>query len=200
MLTLHAAKNTVAVASHIALEESGQPYDVRWLNFEDGDQTKPDYLDINPKGRVPALITGPVIITETPAILEFIAETHGVLMPEDLIDRAQVREMMSYCASTFHVNHAHKMRGARWSDDPAAHASMAAKVAETMSASCAYIESRLEAQWVGAVYSVADIHLYTICRWLAGDGVDIADFPKLAAHFAAMQNRDAVKHVEAAHG
>jgi len=121
-------------------------------------------------------------------------------MPEDLIDRAQVREMMSYCASTFHVNHAHKMRGARWSDDPAAHASMAAKVAETMSASCAYIESRLEAQWVGAVYSVADIHLYTICRWLAGDGVDIADFPKLAAHFAAMQNRDAVKHVEAAHG
>ncbi len=200
MLTLYAASNTVAVASHIALEETGLPHRIEWINFADGGQRSADYLAVNPKGRVPALVADGSIITETPAILEYIADVSGQLMPADALDRAKVREILSYCASTFHVNHAHKMRGARWSDDAAAHASMAAKVPETMADSCAYVETLLDGGWIAGDYSIADIHLFTICRWLGGDGVNIADFPKLNAHFEAMQARAAVGRALAAHG
>ncbi|SLN10855.1 glutathione S-transferase family protein [Pseudooctadecabacter jejudonensis] len=200
MLTLFAAKNTVAFASHIALEETGLAYQINWISFADGDQLKPDYLALNPKGRVPALVTDDGVLTETPATLEYIAETSGQLMPDTAFDRAKVREMLSYCTSTFHVNHAHKMRGARWSDDVAAQATMQAKVPQTMAASCAYIEDQLTGDWVAGAYSIADIHVHTICRWLEGDGVDIADYPKLHAHFGRMQARAAVRRVSDAHG
>jgi len=200
MFTLFAAKNSVAFASHVALEETGLPYQIHWLNMEASEQTKPDFLAINPKGRVPALQTADGILTETPAILTFIAQTSGKLLPVTPFAQAKAHETLSYCASTFHVNHAHKLRGSRWSDDTAAQATMFAKVPETMSASCAYFEDILTNDWVAETYSIADIHLHSICRWLSGDGVDIADFPKLTAHFDRMQARPAVARVETAHG
>jgi len=200
LLTLFAAKNTVAVAAHIALEETGLPYRVEWISFADGEQQSADYLAVNPKGRVPALVMDGAVITETPAILEYIAEVSGQLMPEDHLARAKIREILNYCASTFHVNHAHKMRGARWSDDAAAHASMTAKVPQTMADSCAYVEGLLGGGWIADDYSIADIHLFTICLWLKGDGVNVADFQKLNAHFSAIQARPAVHRVLAAHG
>ena len=201
MFTLFAAKNTVAIAPHIALEETGLPYAINWLNFASSDQRQPDYLAINPKGRVPALVTDDGILTEAPAILEYIAETSGDLMPKGPYERAKVREMLSYLAATMHPNHAHGLRGERWSDDPAAHASMKAKVPETMAASSAHVESCLpDTGWLVGAYSIADIHLYNVCRWLKGDGVDITDYPKLSAHFDAMGQRDAVQRIERAHG
>ena len=77
MLTFYYATNTCALASHIALEEAGATYETRWIDFAAAEQTKPDYLKINPKGRVPALVTERGVLTETPAILAYIAQTHG---------------------------------------------------------------------------------------------------------------------------
>ena len=193
MLTLFAAPYTVALAPHIALEETGLDHTISWIDFAKNDQRSPDYLAMNPKGRVPALTGDHGVLTEAPAILEYIADLSGQLMPKETYARAKVREMMSYLASTMHPNHAHGVRGARWSDDPAAHASMAAKVPETMNASCAYVESCLpDTGWLVGDYSIADIHLFNVCCWLPKDGVDIQNYPKLAAHFAAMQARPAV--------
>lgn len=200
MLTLYAAKNTVALATQIALEEAGLSYRVEWLDYTTQQQRSAEYLSVNPKGRVPALVTDGGTLTETPALLEYVAETSGQLRPDTAFARAQMREMISYCVSTFHVNHAHKLRGHRWSDDPAAHASMTAKVPQTMAESCAYVETLLRDPWVLDAYSIADIHLFTICTWLDGDGVTITDYPKLAAHFDAMKARPAVARVLAQHG
>ena len=199
---LYAAKNTIAVAAHIALEETGLEHEIYWVDFATGGQHDPHFRLMNPKGRVPVFDAGDCIITETPAILEYIAEVSGQLMPEGINQRAEVREMMAYCASTFHVNHAHKLRGARWSDDPAAHASMAAKVPQTMAECCAYIDSNFDAddEWVAFTYSIADAHLFAICRWLEGDGVDITKYPSLAAHFDRMHARPAVQRALAHHG
>lgn len=201
MLTLFAAKGTVAVAPHIALEETGLAYAITWINFANNDQSAPNYLAINPKGRVPALFTVHGVLTEAPAILDYIAEITGQLMPEDTFARAKVREMIGYLAATMHINHAHGVRGARWSNDAAAHVSMVAKVPETMAASCAYVETCLpDAGWLVGDYTIADIHLYNVSRWLAGDGVEIANYPKLAAHFASMKARTAVAKVVVLHG
>jgi len=69
MLTLYYATNTCALASHIALEEAGATFETRSIDFGAAEQTKPEYLKINPKGRVPALATERGVLTETPAFL-----------------------------------------------------------------------------------------------------------------------------------
>ena len=74
MLTLFYAPNTCALASHITLEEAGAAYEAKRLNFAENEQRKPEYLKINPKSRVPALVTDQGILTETPAILVYIAQ------------------------------------------------------------------------------------------------------------------------------
>ena len=64
MLKLYYAPGTCALASHIALEEAGANYEAIRLSFKDEDQKKPDYLKINPKARVPALVTDRGVLTE----------------------------------------------------------------------------------------------------------------------------------------
>jgi glutathione S-transferase len=75
VLKLYYAPNTCALASHISLEDAGAGYETVRLNFAESEQRKPDYLAVNPKGRVPALATDRGILTETPAILAFIAQS-----------------------------------------------------------------------------------------------------------------------------
>ena len=75
MFKLYYAPGTCALASHIALEEAGASYAAERLDFKNSQQTTPQYLAINPKGRVPALVTDRGTLTETPAILAYIAQS-----------------------------------------------------------------------------------------------------------------------------
>ncbi|WP_371154342.1 glutathione S-transferase family protein [Jannaschia sp. 2305UL9-9] len=201
-LTLHLAPGTVALASHAALEEAGAEYDLKWLDFSAAEQTRADYLAINPKGRVPALITEHGTLTETIAILWWIAATHpqAELMPTDMWQAARARETMTFLASTMHVAHAHKMRGHRWSDDPDAQQSMRAKVAENMADCAAWLEERQTGDWVAGTFSVADLYVWTVLRWLDGDGVPLSNYPRLQALFDRVAARPAVARVAALHG
>lgn len=198
MLTLHTAPGSCSRASHIALEEAGLDYQARYVDFARGDQRQPEFLAINPKGRVPALVTDRGVLTEGPAILAYVAALapEARLAPTDPFDFARMQAFNLYLAATIHVAHAHGRRAARWSDDPAAQASMAAKVSENMSAGFDLIEAGLDGEWVmGDAYSVADPYLFVFSGWLAGDGVDIARFPKVADHFQRMARRPAVQRV-----
>ncbi len=206
MLKLFWAPGTCALASHIALEdarEAGAKYETVKLNFAQGDQRKPEYLKVNPKGRVPALVSERGIITETPAILAWIAQTHpqAKLAPVDAFDFAAAQAFNSYLCSTVHPAHAHRPRAARWSDDPAAQETMRAKVPQNMTDCFTLIENEMfKGPWVmGAAYGICDPYLYTISGWLESDGVDIAKFPKVNDHFMRMSERTAVKAVMAVH-
>src|SRR6185369_13597591 len=146
MLKLYYAPHTCALASHIALEEAGAQYETVRMSFKSGEQKKPDYLKINPKARVPSLVTDRGIITETPAILAYIAQTFPAakLAPiDDPYAFARVQAFNSYLCSTVHVAHAHRMRGARWADDPASLADMQRKVPQTVTACYDLIESQM---------------------------------------------------------
>ncbi|KIT17233.1 glutathione S-transferase family protein [Jannaschia aquimarina] len=205
MLTLHLARGTISVAAHIALEETGLPHELAWLDFGRAEQTSESYARVNPKLRVPALVTPDGILTETPAILEHIASLapEADLMPADPWAAAKAREAMAWCAATFHVAHAHKMRGARWADDPDAHEAMAAKVPETMTACASLAEEMLtitDGPWLLEAVSVADFHLHAIARWLPGDGVDLAPFSRLQSHAAAVASRPAAARALSHHG
>jgi glutathione S-transferase len=200
MLKLYYAPGTCALASHIALQEAGVPYTAERLDFKSNQQNSPEYLAINPKARVPSLVTDRGILTETPAMLAFIAQSFPLakLAPiEDAFAFAQVQAFNSYLCSTVHVAHAHKGRGYRWASDEASFADMKRKVPQTMSACFALIEAKmLKGPWVmGETYTICDPYLFTLSGWLEGDSVDIATMPKVADHFKRMRERPAVQKV-----
>ena len=198
MLKLFYAVGTCALASHIALEEAGAEYEAVRLDFGAGDQRKPEYLKINPKGRVPALTTDAGILTETPAILAYIAQVFPKADLAPLTDPfafARVQAFNSYLCSTAHVNHAHLGRGTRWADDAASIEDMKRKVPKNVGESFALMESEMvEGPWVtGKSYTICDPYLFTVARWLERDSVDIARFPKIHQHHKRMAERPAVK-------
>ncbi len=203
MFTFFYAPNTCSLASHIALEEAQAPYEARRVDFTSGEQRAPAYLAVNPKGRVPALATPRGVLTETPAILAFIAQSFPAARLAPLDDPflfAELQAFNSYLCSTVHVAHAHRVRGSRWADDADAHVAMQKKVPENMTACFDLIEKEmLRGPWVmGEAYSIADPYLFTIAGWLGADGVDIARFPRVHDHFNRMLERPAVKRAQAA--
>ena len=199
MLTLYYGKGTAALAVHIALEEAGAGYEARVLDFSKKEHLQSEYLAINNKGRVPALVTQEGVLTEAAALLAYIGQCFAAanLIPSTPFGFAEAQEFNLYLASTVHVAHAHRHRGARWSDDPASHIAMQAKVAENMTDCARLIEDKyLHGDWVmGDQYTICDPYLFTVGRWLKVDGVDESAFPKILAHRARMQARPAVKSV-----
>lgn len=205
VLKLYYSPGSCALASHIALADAGADFEATRIDFESGEQLKPEYLAINPKGRVPALITEHGILTETPAILVYIAQRfhNADLAPlSDPFAFARVQEFNSYLCSTVHVAHAHRARGTRWADDPAALAEMQRKIPETVFKAFELIENGLlEGPWVmGEDYTICDAYLYTVSRWLESDGINPAEqLPRVAAHRERMEQRDVTKAVIAEH-
>ena len=173
-------------------------YRVHRLNLDAGENQQLSYQSINPKGRVPALVTPRGVLTETPAILAFIAQSFSdaQLAPiHDAFSFAQLQSFNSFMASTLHVAHAHRMRGHRWVDDQKAIEAMQRKVPETVGASYRFIEDYafIGPYVMGATYTVADPYLFTFARWMEQDGVDPSGYPKVAAHRDRMLKRPTVR-------
>ena len=200
-MQLFYAPGTISIAVAIALEEAGLAYEPVKVDFASAEQTKPAYHKVNPKGRVPALVVEDSILTETGALLDYVADLapKAGLRPEDPLQQARMREVMYYLASTMHVNHAHKMRGSRWATQQSSFDDMTAKVPETMAASAAYVsENGLSGPFVlGEKISLADCYLFVVCTWLEGDGVSIADYPRIQEFMTAMEQRASVRAVRA---
>jgi glutathione S-transferase len=201
-LTFYYAPGTCALASHLALEIAGAAYEPVRLDFKQQQQRSADYLRVNPKGRVPALGTAAGVLTETPALLQFIAQVHpqsGLAPLDDPFLLAKMNEFNSYLCATVHVNHAHKGRGYRWVDaeDKAAIEAMKKKVPQNMADCFTLIEEQMFAgPWVlGERFSTSDLYLFTISRWLEGDGVDVQRFPRVADHMRRVAAMPALQRV-----
>ena len=199
MLKLFYGVGACSRASHITLEEAGAAYEPIRLSLKDGEQRKPEYLALNPKGRVPTLVTDRGVLTETPAILAWIGQTFpdATLVPSDPFAFAKVQAFNSYLCSTVHVAHAHKQRGARWTDDPAALAAMTAYVPKSVGACFDLIEKEMFAgPWVmGDTFTICDPYLFTLAQWIEGDSIDPARFPRVLDHRTRMAKRPAVAKV-----
>lgn len=203
MLTLYFASHTCSLASHIALEDAGAAYDLRRISFKTTEQQSPEYLKVNPKARVPALATPRGILTETPAMLAFIAQSFpdARLAPlDDPFAFAEIQSFNSYLCSTVHPAHAHRMRGYRWTDDPAAIVALQKKVPQSVTTCFEMIEQHmLRGPWVmGDTYTIADPYLFTLAQWVESDSVDLARIPRVLEHRARMAERANVKKAIAA--
>lgn len=199
MIKLFHAWGSCSLAPYIALTEAGAHFEVAVMDTKVGDQRQSEYLAINPKGRVPALVTDRGVLTENVAILAWIAQAYpdAGLMPTDPWAFAQAQAFNSYLAATVHVAHAHRHRGYRWADEPASFADMTRKVQQTMAACFQLVEDEMfKGPWVlGEAYSICDPYLFTIACWLELDGVDPARFPQVHAHRERMRARPAVRKV-----
>ena len=199
-MRLYYSPNSCALASHIVLEEVGADYSLELIDFTKSEQKQVDYLKINPKARVPALQTVDGIITETPSILFFLAQSFPSkkLAPLDQpFKLAQAQEFNSYLCSTVHVAHAHLSRGARWSNDVAAIASMTAKVPENVGNCFQLIDEKMiTGPWVlGEHFSICDAYLYTLTRWLERDGVEREKLTNVNSHFQKMERRPSIQRI-----
>lgn len=203
MLKLYYAPGSCARASHIALREAGATFELQLVDFGRAEQHSDAYRQLNPKGRVPALETDRGILTETPAILTYIAQCHpeAQLAPvADPFEFARLQSFAAYLCATVHVGHAHIRRGERWADDPAAIAEMKRKAPEVVADCFQMIENRLfTGPWVmGDAYSIADPYLFTLTQWLPIHKLDSASYPKIHDHERRMLAREAVQTAIAA--
>jgi glutathione S-transferase len=150
-------------------------------------------------------VTDDGVLTETPAILVYIAQMFPAarLAPplDDARNFARFQSFNSYLCSTVHVNFAHFGRGYRWADEASSLADMKAKVPETMAAAFDLIEKDLlAAPWVmGEAYTAADGYLFTVTQWLYRAGVAPDRHPRVADHHARMKARPAVAKVLESH-
>ncbi len=200
MLKLYYAAHTCSLATHIVLEEVGADYSTVRVEFAKEQQKSPAYLKVNPKARVPALVTDKGILTETPAMLVYLAQSFPasrLALMDDPFAFAQVQAFNSYLCSHLHVAHAHRMRGHRWvdADDQASIAAMQRKVPESVGGAFEMIEREmLKGPWVmGAHYTICDPYLFTLAQWLEVDGVDPARIPRVIDHRRRMSERPGVK-------
>ena len=124
MLTLYYAPGACSMASHIALEETGQPYTATPVALAQGEHLKPEYLNnVNSRGKVPALKTDDGILTENVAILTYLARSFpdAKLLPTDPLGTARALSHMAYLSNTVHPAFTHIMRPGRFATDESAH-------------------------------------------------------------------------------
>lgn len=205
-LILYYAPGTCALASHIALEEAGADYEARRLDFKSAEQRSGDYLRINPKGRVPALVTDRGVLTESPVILGYIAQTHpqAKLAPnDDSFAFGDLQAFNMWISSSLHPAFAHLFRPERYVDGEQHQAAVKEKCRSLVADHFEMAERTfVQGPWVtGDAYTLADPYLFTMTLWLTRvSGLPpLETYPKLADHFARMNARPAVQKVLAVH-
>jgi len=201
MLKLYYSPGACAMASHIALEESGAPYEAVAIDLSKGEQRTPAYLAINPAGGTPALETERGVITQNAAILAFIAQTRpqqNLAPVGDPFRMARFNAFNGYLGSTLHP-----AMGKLLYSRPALEGEARAEAIEAALARLQLVEdSLLEGPWVmGDTYTLSDGYLMVFERWArVAELLDLVRFPGLNGHLDRTQERAAVQRVLAAEG
>jgi glutathione S-transferase len=191
MLTFYFAPGSSSMAVHIALHETGAPFEARPMSFATKDMQKPEFRAINPNGKVPTLLVDGRVLTEVAGCLFYLARTYpdaNLLPVDDPEAEAQVVSWMSFIASAIHPARQAGIERTRevW------------QIADTRLGMQHVERPRaivVRNDWaVGARYSIADIHLFRL-YWRTRDALDpkSGDFPNIEAHYQRVMARPAVR-------
>ena len=199
MLKLFYSPGACSMVTHIALEESGAEFEPVRVTLAQAEHLKPEYLDINPHARVPALATGHGVVTENIAILNLIADLFGKdgsVPRDDPYAAARCNELLGWFASTVHISFAQIWRAARFTRDESIHPAIVAGGRENLESQFAEIEALSGEGWLaGGRFTAADAYALTFFRWGRRIGMDMAAFPRWAAHLERLLERPAVQRV-----
>ena len=205
MLTLYYSSGACSFAPHIALEETGAPFEAKQVMIAEGEHRRPEYLAINPHGRVPALTDGDFTLTEGPAILSWLGHRFpeaGLLDLADLERLGRTHELLNFFSSSVHVAFAQVWRAERFAAGEAARAEVVAAGHAALDAHFAELEGlAADGRWVvGGAYSIADPYMLVFYRWGTRMGRDMRAFPGWTKHKEAMLARPAVQRARATEG
>ncbi|WP_323119676.1 glutathione S-transferase family protein [Burkholderia alba] len=206
---LYYSPGACSLAVHIALEETGAPFDAEVVSVASGDNTGARYLAINPKARVPALaIPGEAgALTETPAILTYLARRHpdAQLLPlDDPLREARCQEWLAWLVGWTHgVGYGALWRPGRFAADPSVHGTISAHGRGVIAAANDTIEAGLgdgRAWAEPGGYSIVDPFLLVLYRWGQAVGFEMERHPAWSAHTQRVAGRDAVRRALAREG
>jgi Glutathione S-transferase len=195
-LTLYFTPGSCALVPLIALEESGERFELEPVKLATGAHRTPAYLSLNPKGKVPVLVADGLPLTENVAILSWLAGRFPAaeLLPDpgDLRGRVEILSDLAYAASTLHPLVPRIRMPERLCDtDPARVKAQALQAAQLQ---FALIDARVaRGWWYGARWSAMDAYLYWIWFRMRDAEVDMTSFGNFARHAADSEARPAVQ-------
>lgn len=193
---LYYSRGACSLAPHILLEETGMAYDLVEVDVMKGKTMEKAFLEVNPKGRVPVLVTGSDIITEVPAICWHIGCGSQELIPEDRLKQARILEWFNWLSGTLHaVAFGGKWRPHRFITNPELFKEVQARADQNLLDGFSHIEQQLAGRsWaIGDQYSIVDPYLFVFYNWAKSIGADMpAAYPQWHAHALHMLRRDAV--------
>jgi glutathione S-transferase len=174
-----------------ALEEVGQPYDVRLLSF--AAMKEPAHLAIQPFGQIPTYQEGDLALFESGAIVLHIAERHPGLLPDDPDARAQAIAWMFAALGTIEPPIVEREIAMYLECDRPWHEARLPLIDDRIRTRLDQLAARLgEAEWLDGGFSAADLLMVTVLRRLESSGI-LGDYPTLAAYIARGEARPAYR-------
>jgi glutathione S-transferase len=197
-LKLYMTPGSCSTGIHIILEELEEIFEAYVVNLPAGDHFKPDYVAINPKSTIPALVRSDgSVLTEVPAIAFWLGKSRlrAGLWPSKLEGETRAVEVMAYVAGTIHgQGFARIFATATFARNPADHPEVQALGRRIVEQGFSILDATMQEEgFVVGGFSVADPVLFYVEFW--ADKTNISLPPRLAAHYRRMLARPAVQRV-----
>jgi glutathione S-transferase len=207
MIQLHYFPGNASMTPHMLLEELGVPYQRVLVDRSTNAHRSPEYLKLNPNGKIPVLVDGDLVLYETAAIVLHLVDTHpqaGLAPALGTAERAQFYKWLLWLANTLQAEMPLYFYSDRWADGPEG----AAQVKKHAEAHIAGMIDQLEAEFArhggpwfaGEHFSALDPYVFMLCRWTRGMQRPARTLPHLAAYLQRMLARPAVQRVFANEG
>ncbi|KIQ96063.1 glutathione S-transferase N-terminal domain-containing protein [Lysobacter sp. A03] len=201
-MKLYTKPGSCSTADHIALEWTGQPYEVEVMTAQA--MKSPEYLALNPSGTVPTLVDGDFVLTQNAAIMGYIADSYpdaGLIGDGSARQRAIATRWLAFVNADLHPAFNPLFAPARFHADAAQHAGLKTaargRVRDLFKVADAALEGR---QWLAGFRSHADAYFYMTLRWAGFVGIDMTGLDNLAAYRAHMDADEGVQAVLKAEG
>ena len=203
-MKLYYSPGACSFASHIALEEVGIPYETQRIRTAEGEQRSPEYLAINPRGRVPALVVDGKVLTENVGIMAYVAGGYGQgkNWPRDTWQQAKCLSTMAWLSNTVHPAFARYFRTERYIEGAEHVQALKAKALADYNDCLAEIDRLLDGRrWsIGERYSVVDGYLLVFYRWGNRSKLPVKSLPNYTRVMNEVLARAAVRKVMADEG
>lgn len=201
---LYYSPGACSLASHIAIEEVGIPYETQRVNLAQGEQRQPEYLKVNPRGRVPALQVGDHILTENVGILTYLGGGYpdAKIWPQKTWDQAKLVSSMAWLSNTVHPAYGHYVRTERYVDDENCKQAVKDKGLASFRGYLEEIDRLLTGQkWsIANQYTVIDGYLLVFYRWANRAKLPVKELRNYTALVDRVLSRPAVHKVMADEG
>jgi len=200
MLTLYYSPGACSMASHIGLEEAGASYDTKAVALAKGEQRTPEYLKINPRGKVPALkLDDGSVLTENTAILTYLGMRFPEknLLPKDIAAETRCISMMAWLSNSVHTVFGHIVRPERFSEEPSAAAGIREMAKKSFWERLQEIDGLVAGKtWMqGDQYTTCDPYALVFYGWGARIDQPVRELKHYTAWKDRMLQRPAVRKV-----